>query len=59
MPKRVSGMVRVMEAAKGSGYVVISGGNITGSVYLIPKEPDTLGTTQKAWIVNSHINLTT
>jgi len=53
-----SGMVRVMEATRGSGYVVISGGNITGAAHLIPEEPGTSKMTQKAWIVNSHINLT-
>jgi len=59
MPERASGMVRVTEAAKGSGYAVISGGNITSAAHLIPEEPGTLGTTRKAWIVNSHIDLTT
>ena len=48
MPERASGMVRVIEATKGSGYVVISGGNIAGVAHLIPKEPSTLETTQKA-----------
>ena len=48
MPERASGMVRVTEAAKGSGYEVISGGNITGAVHLIPEEPGTSGTTRKA-----------
>jgi len=52
-------MVRVMETTKGSGYVVISGGNITGAAHLIPEEPGTLETTRKAWIINSHIDLTT
>jgi len=41
-------MVRVTEAAKGSGYEVISGGNITGAAHLIPEEPGTSGTTRKA-----------
>jgi len=59
MPERASGMVRVMETTKGSGYVVISGGNITGAVHLISEEPGTSETTRKAWIVNSHIDLTT
>jgi len=59
MPERASGMVRVTEATKGSGYVVISGGNITGAAHLIPKEPSTSETMRKAWIVNSHIDLTT
>jgi hypothetical protein len=52
-------MVRVTEATKGSGYAVISGGNITGAAHLVPEEPGTSGTTRKAWIVNSHIDLTT
>jgi len=59
MPERASGMVRVMEATKGSGYMVISGGNITGAAHLIPEEPGTSGTPHKAWIVNSHIDLAT
>jgi len=59
MPERASGMVRVTEAIKGSGYVVISGGNITGAAHLIPKEPSTSETTRKVCIVNSHIDLTT
>ena len=41
MPERASGMVRVMETTKGSGYVVISGGNITSAAHLIPEEPGT------------------
>ena len=59
MPERASGMVRVTEATKGGGYAVISGGNITGAAHLIPEEPGISGTTRKAWIVNSHIDLTT
>jgi len=59
MPERASRMVRVTEAAKGSGYAVISGGNITGAAHLIPEEPSTSGTTRKVWIVNSHIDLMT
>ena len=59
MPERASGMVRVMETTKGSGYVVISRGNITGAAYLIPEEPGTSETMRKAWIVNSHIDLIT
>jgi hypothetical protein len=59
MPERPSGMVRVTEATKGCGYVVISGGNITGAAHLIREEPGTSGMTRKAWIVNSHIDLTT
>jgi len=47
VPERASGMVRVTEATKGSGYVVISGGNITSAVHLIPEEPSTSETTQK------------
>ena len=39
IPERASGMVRVSEAAEGSGYAVISGGNITGAAHLIPEEP--------------------
>ena len=52
-------MVRVMETIKGSGYVVISGGNITGAVHLIPEEPCTSDMMRKAWIINSHIDFTT
>jgi len=52
-------MVRVTEATMGSVYVVISGGNITIAAHLIPEEPSTSETTQKAWIANSHIDLTT
>jgi len=59
MPERASGMVRVTEATKGSGYVVISGENISGTAHLIPEEPSTTETIRKAWIVNSHIDLTT
>ena len=59
MPERASRMVRVMEATKGGGYTVISGGNITGAAHLIPEEPGTSRTTRKALIVNSHIDLTT
>jgi len=59
MPEWASGKVRVTEVTKGGGYVVISGGNITGAAHLIPEEPGTSGKTQKAWIVNSHIDLTT
>jgi hypothetical protein len=59
IPERASGMVRVTEATKGSGYAVISGGIITGAAHLVPEEPATSGTTRKAWIVNSHIDLTT
>jgi len=59
IPERASGMVRVTEAAKGSGYVEISGGNITSAAHLIPEELGTAGTTRKAWIANSHIDLTT
>jgi len=59
MPERASRMVRVMEATKWSGYVVISGGNITVAAHLIPEAPSTSETTWKAWIVNSHIDLTT
>jgi len=47
VPERASGMVRVTEATKGSGYVVISGGNITSAVHLIPEEPSTSETMQK------------
>jgi len=59
MPERASQMVRVTEAAKGSGYAVISGGIITGAAHHIPEEPGTSGMTRKAWIVNSHFDLTT
>jgi hypothetical protein len=59
MPERASGMVRVREATRGSGYMVISGGNITGAAHLIPEEPGPLGKSHKAWIVNSHIDLAT
>ena len=33
IPEGASGMVGVKEARKGSGYMVISGGNITGAAY--------------------------
>jgi len=59
MPERASGMVRVTEAAKGSAYALICGGNITGAAHLIREEPSSSGTTRRAWIVNSHIDLTT
>jgi len=59
MPERTFRMVRVTETANGSGYVVISGENITGAACLIPEEPGTSGTTRKVWIVNSHIDLMT
>jgi hypothetical protein len=39
---------------------MISGGNINIAAHLIREEPGgTLETTRKAWIVNSHIDLTT
>jgi hypothetical protein len=41
IPEKVSGMVRVMEATKGSGYVVIRTGIITDAVHLIREEPGT------------------
>ena len=59
MPERASGMVRVMEATNGSGYMVISGGNITGAAHLVSEEPGPLGTSREARVVNSHIDLTT
>jgi hypothetical protein len=46
-------------ATKRSGYAVISGGNFTGAVHPIRKEIGTSGTTRKAWIVNSHLDLRT
>jgi len=59
IPERASTMVRVTEATKGSGYVVISGGNITSTAHLIPEKTCTSETTRKVWIVISHIDLTT
>jgi len=47
IPEMASGMVRVTEATKGGGYVVISGGNITSAVHLMRDEPGTSGTTRK------------
>jgi hypothetical protein len=43
----------------GSGYAVISGGNITGAAHLIPEEPASSQVPNNGWIVNNHIDLDT
>jgi hypothetical protein len=58
IPEKTSRMVIVTEAIKGSGDAVISSGNITGAAHLIPEETGTSEMTRKAWIVNSHVDLT-
>jgi len=59
MPERVSRMVKVTKHMTGSGYAVISGDIISGAAHLIPEEPDCSEILNKAWMVNSHIDLAT
>ena len=59
MPEGASGMVRVAIPTTGSGYAVISGGNIHSAAHLIPEEPVSSGIPNRSWIVNSHIDLAT
>jgi hypothetical protein len=42
-----------------AAYAVVNASRITGAAHLTPEEPNCAGVVQRAWVVNSHIDLAT
>jgi hypothetical protein len=59
MPEDASQLVRVAQPTSGGAYAVVNASRITGGAHLIPEEPNSTGVVQRAWVVNSDIDLAT
>jgi hypothetical protein len=59
MPEDASQLVRVTQPTSGAPYAVVNASGITGAAHLVSEEPNCAGVVQRAWVVNSHIDLAT
>jgi hypothetical protein len=59
MQEDASQLVRVTQPTSDATYAVVNASRITGAAHLIPEEPNCTGVDQRAWVVNSHIDLAT
>jgi hypothetical protein len=57
MLEDASQLVRVTQPTSGAAHAVVNASRITGAAHLIPEEPNCAGVVQRAWVINSHIDL--
>jgi hypothetical protein len=51
--------IDVARNTSSAACAVVNASRLTGAAHLIPEEPNCAGVVQRAWVVNSHIDLAT